>query len=96
MSPSLPYCSAMDCKVDGQGISIPTFDLTPVVVMFAALIQVVSVATVLLFNHAPTQIPDDVIAEIVYNFIRDHDVQPLPQKRHCSNADDPHPTKKRK
>ena len=59
----------------------PTFDPTPIVVMFAALIRVVSVATALLSNHGPTRIPDDVIAEMVYNFIRDHDVQPLSQKR---------------
>ena len=77
-------------------MSTPTFDPTPIVVVFAELICVVSVAMVLLSNHGLTQIPDNVIAETVYNFIRDHDVRPLSQKRHSSDADDPHPTKKQK
>ena len=33
---------------------------------------------------------------MVFNFIHDHNVQPLSRKRHSSDADDPHPTKKRK
>ena len=77
-------------------MSTPSFDPTPIVVVFAELICVVSVAMVLLSNHGLTQIPDNVIAETVYNFIRDHDVWPLSSKRHSSDADDPHPTKKRK
>ena len=44
----------------------PTFDLTPIVVVSTELIHVVSVATVLLSNHGPTQIPDVVIAEMVH------------------------------
>jgi hypothetical protein len=34
-SPPLPYRSAINCQVDGQGMSTPTFDLTHVVVLFA-------------------------------------------------------------
>ena len=71
----------------------PTFDFTPVVVVFAVLIHVVSVAITLISNHGLTQIPDNLIAEMGYNFICDHDVWPLSQKRHSSDADDPHPTK---
>ncbi len=62
--------------------------------MFAVLICVVSVAMVLLSNHETAWIPDIVITEMVYNFIHDHDVWPLSQKRHSSDADDRHPTKK--
>ena len=76
----LPSPSAINCQVDGHGMSSPTFDLTHLVIVFAMLICVVSVATVLLSNHRPTQIPDDVITEMVYNFIGDHDVWPLSQK----------------
>ncbi len=71
----------------------PTVYLTQAVVEFAILIRVVSVAMTLLSNHGPTQIPDDVIAEMVYNLTCDHDVWPLSWKRHSSDADDPHPTK---
>ena len=73
----------------------PTFDLTHLVVVFVMLIRTVSVALVLLSNHGLTQIPGNVIAEMVCNFIHDYDVQPLSWKRHSSNADDPHPIKKR-
>ena len=65
----------------------PTYDPAPIVVAFAVLICVVSVATALLFNHGRTQIPDNAVAEMVYNFIHDHDVWPLSQKRHSSDAD---------
>ena len=70
-------------------MSTPTFDLTTFVVLFTVLICVVSVAMVLLSNHRLTQIADNVIAEMVTNFIRDHHVRPLSQKRHSSDADDP-------
>jgi hypothetical protein len=56
----------------------------------------VSVAAALLSINGPTQIPDDFIAEMIYNFICDNCVWPLSRNRHSSNADDPHPTKKQK
>ena len=45
----------------------PTFDLTPVVVVvvFAVLIDVVSVVLTLLTNHGPTQIHEDIIGKMV-------------------------------
>jgi hypothetical protein len=47
-------------------------------------------------RHEPTKIPLDYIAEMVYDFARKHDVQPLSGKRRSSDPDDPHPIKKRK
>lgn len=55
----------------------------------------VSVATVLLSNDGLTKITYSVIAEMVHKFICDHDVQLLMMKRHSSNANYPHPPKKR-
>jgi hypothetical protein len=78
-------------------MSSSTLDLTHLVVVFATLICVVSVAAVLLSNrHELTKIPQDVIAEMVFNFIRDHDVEPLSGKRCSFDPEDPNPAKKRK
>ncbi len=77
-------------------MSSPTFDLTHLVVMFAMLIRVVSVAAALLSHDGPTKIPRDVIAEMVHHVIHDHDVLLLSGKRQSSDATDLHPPKKRK
>ena len=78
-------------------MSSSTLDLAHLVVMFMMLIHVVSVAVVLLSNrHQPTKIPHNVIEEMVYEFIRGHNVRPLLGKRCSSDPDDPHQTKKRK
>ncbi len=81
MSKSSPSHSAINCQVDELAMSSRTFDLTHLVVMFATLICIVSVAAVLLSNEGPTKIPHDIIAEMVCHVIRDHDVQPLSGKR---------------
>ena len=85
--------SVINRHVDKLAMLSHRFDLTHLVVMFTMLIRIVSVAVVLLSNDKLTQIPHDVIAEMVHHFIHDHDVQPLSGKRHSSDADDPHPTK---
>ncbi len=78
-------------------MSSSALDLTHLVVVFMTIIHVVSVAAALLSNrHEPTKIPHDGIAEMVYDFIREHDVQLLSGKRCSSDPDDPHPIKKRK
>ena len=77
-------------------MSSPTFNLTHLVVMFAMLIRIVSVATMLLSNNGLTEIPRDVIAEMEHHVIRDHDVQPLSGKRQSSDATDLHPPQKQK
>ena len=77
-------------------MSSRTFDLTHLVVVFTTLICIVLVAMVLLSSDRPTEIPHDVIAEMVRHVIRDHDVQLLSGKRQSSGATDLHPTKKRK
>ncbi len=78
-------------------MSSSALDLTHLVVVFMTIIRVVSVAAALLSNrHEPTEISDDVIAEMVYDFIREHDVQPLSAKTCSSDPDDAHPIKKRK
>jgi hypothetical protein len=57
----------------------------------------VSVAAALLSNrHEPTEITQDVILEVVFSFICDHDVGLLSGKTRSSDPDDPHPAKKQK
>jgi len=74
----------------------PTFDLTHLLAVFVMLIRIIFVAAALLYNHGPTQIPQDVIAEMVQHVIRDCDVWPLSGKRQSSDATDLCPPKKRK
>ena len=78
-------------------MSFSALDHTHLVVVFTTIIRVDSVAAVLLSNrHEPTEIPVDVIAEMVYDFICEHDVRPLSGKMCSSDPDDAHPIKKRK
>ena len=79
-------------------MSSRTFDLTHLhlVVVFTMLIRIVSAAALLNFDAGPTEIPDDVIAEMVHDIISEHELKSLSGKRQSSDATDLHRTKKRK